>query len=219
MNTLIKKIQLACLLLALACLGSSPACATPAAMFDTQAMTLSLAQLRIDGSVTFSSVVLRFLDFGQVRVNDPSVGTSIEFLPASNTLRIPQLTLGGAQFHNVSLTAPVAAIVSYGPVIIDPGMGGGSTLVVRLNVSGTDMGEVARLVDVPRPANQAEFCGDARLEELRQTITQQSGGAIGTLTLNACSFDGTNGRIALQMSIQSAGFAMNIPYVATYVYQ
>jgi hypothetical protein len=65
-----------------------------------------------------------------VRVNDPSVGTSIEFLPASNTLRIPQLTLGGAQFHNVSLTAPVAAIVSYGPVIIDPGIGGGSTLVV-----------------------------------------------------------------------------------------
>lgn len=209
--------------LATAALAGTPAlAATPAAVFDTASLRLTLPQLRIDAGVRASDVVLSFVDFGQVRTGDPAVGSQIEFLSQANVLRIPVLQLGGVEYTGVSLTGPVVQLVSYGPLEIDSPVPGNHTLVLSLNVSGSDLGEVARLVNVPKPETQGQFCDDARLQELRSTITQQSGGMVGTLTLKSCSFDGTRGQIAMEMGIQAPypGFpAMTVPYVATYVFQ
>ena len=206
-------------------LGSGgPAAATPAAtaVFSTSNLQLTLPQVRIDNSLRASDVVLTFLDFGQIQVGDPAVGSQIEFLSQSNVLRIPELILDGARFTGVSLTGSAIQLLSLGPIEIDSPVQGSHTLVLYLNVGGQDMGEVSRIVDIPKPANQAEFCDDARMQELRNTITQQSGGAVGTLTLKSCAFDGTRGQVSMELGIQAPypGLpAMNIPYTATYVYQ
>ena len=189
--------------------------AGPLAVFDTADQTLTLPELRLNANTKVSSVVVRFLDFGQVRVNDPSVGAHIEFVADANVLRIPALSLGGVEYPAVSLTAPAITIVSYGPIEVDSGTGGGYTLELSLSAMGNNLGEVARIQNVPKPASQAEFCDDAKLQELRNTITQQSGGMVGTLTLNSCTFDGNGGQIAMSMGIGG----MAIPYVATYSYQ
>ncbi len=209
--------------LAMAALAGTPALAsTPAAVFDAGSMQLTLPQLRLDAGVRATNVVLSFVNFGQVRTGDPAVGSQIEFVSQTNVLRIPVLRLGGIEYTGVSLTGPVVRLVSYGPLEIDSPVPGNHTLVLSLSVSGNNLGEVARLLNVPKPSTQAQFCDDARLQELRNTITQQSGNMVGTLTLKSCSFDGTRGQIAMEMGIQSPypGLpSLNIPYVATYVYQ
>ena len=185
------------------------------AVFDLGAGTLTLPQLRLNANTTVGGVVVRFLDFGHIRVNDPAVGSQIEFLADANVLRIPSLVLGGTSYPAVSLTGPAISNVSYGPVEVDAEAGGGFTLAISLSAMGSSLGEVARVHNVPKPASQAEFCDDARLQELRNTITQQSGGMAGALTLTGCTFSGNGGQIAMNLSVN--GFA--VPYVATYSYQ
>lgn len=207
---------------AMAALAGTPAlAATPVAVFDAASLRLTLPQLRIDSGMRATDVVLSFINFGQVRTGDPAVGSQIEFVSQANVLRIPVLRLGGVEYTGVSLTGPVVRLVSHGPLEIDSPVPGNHTLVLSLSVSGNNLGEVARLLNVPKPGTQAQFCDDARLQELRNTITQQSGGMVGTLTLRSCSFDGTRGQIAMEMAIQAPypGLpALSIPYVATYVY-
>ena len=185
------------------------------AVFDLSTGTLTLPELRLNANTKVGSVVLRFLDFGHVRVNDPAVGRQIEFVAETNVLRIPALMLGGVQYPAVSLTGPAVNIVSYGPIEVDSGTGGSFTLVIGLSAMGTSLGEVARIQNVPKPANKAEFCDDARLQELRDTITQQTGAMMGSLTLTGCSFNGNSGQIAMNLMVQG----MAVPYVATYTFQ
>lgn len=201
--------------MALGLSGWGAAWAAGPAVFDLQTGTLTLPELRLNANTKVSSVVLRFENYGELRVDDPNVGQVIEFVPDTNVLRIPSLSLGGVLYPAVSLTGPSVTIVSYGPIEIDSGAGGNYTLVLSLSAMGNNLGEVARLQNVPKPANQAEFCGDANLQALRDTITQQSGGMVGTLTLTGCTFNGNGGQIAMNMTVGG----MPVPYVATYSYQ
>src|SRR5690606_15842055 len=93
------KSAAAAVMLGLSAWGS--AWAGPLAVFDATTQTLTLPELRLNANTKVSSVVVRFLDFGQVRVNDPSVGAHIEFVAEANVLRIPALSLGGVEYPAV----------------------------------------------------------------------------------------------------------------------
>ena len=75
--------------------------------------------MRIDNSLRASDVVLTFLDFGQIQVGDPAVGSQIEFLSQSNVLRIPELILDGARFTGVSLTGSAIQLHPHVTVVVD----------------------------------------------------------------------------------------------------
>lgn len=193
------------------------AMASQVAEFDPATLTLTMPELRL-GSAKANDVVVRFLDFGVVQVNDPSVGQHIEYLP-SNVIKLPSLMFGGVQYPAVSLTGSAFHLVSFGTVEVDSGTGS-YTLVVTLTVAGSSS-EVSRIQNAAKPASQAEFCDDARMQDLRNTITQHAGGGVGEVTLKSCSFDGATGQIAMDMMVQSPvpGFTLSVPYKATFSYQ
>lgn len=194
---------------------SSAAWAAGQAAFDIGTGTLTVSELRFNASTTITDLVVRFLSYGEIRLNDPSVGADIEYVADANVLRIPALLLDGVTYPAVSLTGPDVQILSYGGIHVDSGAGGNYTLVVGLTAMGTNLGEVARIQNVPKPASQAEFCSEANLQTLRDTIASQANGSRATLTINGCSFDGNSGQVAV--SVTMGGFP--VPYVATYRYE
>ena len=194
---------------------SSAAWAGGQAVFDIGTGTLTVPELRFDASTTITDLVVRFLSYGELRLNDPGVGADVEYLASANVLRIPALLLDGVTYPAVSLTGPDVQIISYGGIHVDSGAGGSYTLVVGLTAMGTNMGEVARIENVPKPANQGEFCGEANLQTLRDAIAQQSSSTGATLVITGCSFDGTSGEVAATVTM--SGFP--VPYVATYRYE
>lgn len=187
------------------------------AVFNGATGTLSLPTLQIDNAKYFS-VVIKLLDVGLLKANDPAVvGEDIQFLSTGNLLHLPQLTIGKDLFTQVSLGNPSFSLVSYGGVVTNPPFGGNGTtghlLDVRVTAVSTAQNPIT-LVNVTRPLSQQEFCGDA---SLRLPITQSQQNALANnWTLNVCTFDVISGTGSIKMTLRVSGLA--VPYSATYVY-
>ncbi len=96
--------------------------AASVASFDAATGQLTLPTVRVDATLTFANVVLKFSAFGTVVADDPAVGTEIEFRSDGNRLWLPSLTVSGATFNKVSLTGAMFEIVGVGGQVL-PGAG------------------------------------------------------------------------------------------------
>ena len=181
------------------------------AVFDVATSQLRMPVLQIDQTTRFRDVVIQLINPGQLVLDDPAVGSEISFSTTGNVLRLPQLSLGGALYPRVSLANPGFVLVSFGDIVVDAGQQGQYQLDIRVTAAASVSVPPITLANVPKPANQDQFCNDPAL---RETITQNAGGYAGTWTMTGCSFTGSSGRIDMVLNV--SGFAL--PYSATYTY-
>lgn len=179
--------------------------------FDTSTNILTMPVVQIDGNTQIRDVRVRLLDFGQLQLDDPSIGNQIEFFSNGNVLRLPQVTLGGITYPRVSLSNPTFVLESFGSIVVDGGTQGNYRLEVQVTAMQFSVPPIV-IENVPKPANQDEFCNDP---SLRDQITQATDGMTGTWTMNSCSFNGTVGQI--NMTLATPYFSL--PYGATYTYR
>ena len=91
-----------------------------------------------------------------------------------------------------------------------PGPGAGtSSLTVVSSVSGVQSPPVT-ITDIPRPANQTEFCNDLQSDATFGAIAANGG----TLTINSCSFANNVGQVAATLNISG----VSLPYAIRYTY-
>lgn len=97
-----------------------------------------------------------------------------------------------------------------------PGPGGNYTLTLNVSAMGTST--AITIENMPKPANQAEFCGWVNDQSSPLSLSQySSGGGAGTLTINSCSFNGSVGQVSATVNI-TAPYALTVPYSVTYTY-
>lgn len=203
------------LAVAVAGLAAAPAHAADPAVFDAATGRLTMPVLQIDGNLKFRNVVIQLVSPGQLRLNDASVGAGISFTSAGNVLRIPQLRFGSNLYPAVSLTGPGFTLVSFGDVVIDAGTPSNATLDISVT---TDLGAPVLPItinNVPKPANQAEFCNDPALQ---QAVIQNAGISQATWSMTGCTFNGTSGRMTGVLNITSP-IALSVPLTADYTYR
>ncbi len=196
---------------ALLCGAVAGASASDTALFDLATGTLSMPVLQLDAGASYRDVVIRLLDPGQLRMNDPAVGAGIQFVTSGNVLRLPKVVAGGVTYPQVSLVNPSLVLVSVGELVVDSGVGGQYQLDIRVSAAGVSVPPIT-VANVPKPSSQADFCNDPGL---RDTITQSAGGMVGSWTMTGCSFNGSSGQIDM---VLNAGF-VSLPYSATYTYR
>lgn len=196
---------------ALLCVAALGASASETAHFDMATGTLTMPVLQLDAGVRYRDVVIRLLDLGRLQMNDPAVGTGIQFVTSGNVLRLPKVVVGGVTYPQVSLVNPELVLVSVGELVVDSGAGGQYQLDIQVTAAGVSVPPIT-ITNVPKPATQNEFCGDPGLQ---QTITQSAAGIVGTWTMTGCTFNGSSGRIDM---VLNAGF-MSVPYSATYTFR
>ncbi len=86
------------------------------ATYDAPSSTLTLPFLRLSNNSYFKNVRLFLSAPGTVTVNDPSVGglgSPIEYVLTTNTLKLPFVTLGSTTYERVSLSRPGLGLLSY----------------------------------------------------------------------------------------------------------
>ena len=191
--------------------GAAGAQANEPVVFDPATGRLSMGVLQLDAGVRYRDVVIQLLHPGQLQVNDPSVGPGIQFMTTGNVLRLPQVVIAGVTYPRVSLTKPGLVLLSVGELVVDSNAGGAYQLDIQVLAAGVSIPPIT-VSQVPKPANQAQFCSDP---SLRETIVQNTGGLTGSWQMTGCSFDGTSGRIDM---VLNAGF-LTLPYSATYSYR
>lgn len=96
------------------------------------------------------------------------------------------------------------------------GNGGAYTLVLNVNAGGVTAPPVT-ITNVPKPANQTEFCSEITNPSSGIGLAQAVPGGAGTLTINSCSFSGNTGSVSATLAITSP-VAMTVPYTVTYTY-
>lgn len=74
------------------------ALAADTATFEPATATLRLPTLQLDAGDRYRDVVVRLLDPGQLRVDDPAVGTELQYLTTGSVLRLPQVVIGTATY-------------------------------------------------------------------------------------------------------------------------
>jgi hypothetical protein len=185
--------------------------AADVASFDTSTNILTMPLVKIDGNTQIRDVRVRLLDFGQLQLDDPGIGSQIEFLSGGNVLRLPQVSLAGVTYPRVSLSNPTFTLESFGSIVVDGGTQGNYRLEVQVTAMQFSVPPII-IENVPKPATQDEFCNDP---SLRDQITQATNGMTGTWTMNSCSFNGTVGQI--NMTLTTPYFSL--PYSATYTYR
>ena len=120
----------------------------------------------------------------------------------------------GTGFGTLQNPAFQGVVTQFINVQIGGGTPTGHTLVVTVNVAGVN--STITLNDVPAPTSQADFCSDLAADT---TFTQIAAGGGGTMTIKSCSFNGTTGNIAAQLSVNYGGFSTTVDYTITYTYQ
>lgn len=96
--------------------------------------------------------------------------------------------------------------------------GGGSNnhyLTLEVTVSGIT-GANVQIDGVSAPANQTAFCSDMT-DTNSSTSLNNALGAVGTFTINSCSFNGSVGTVTATLAITSP-VALNVPYSVVYTY-
>lgn len=198
-------------LLLVSCSGLTIAAGT--ATFDASTNTVTLSTVKVDGASTFQNVVVRFTSFGTLKVDDASVGTEITYDIRTNTLRIPSVTAGSASYPRISLTNPVFTLVSVGGLVADAGTSSKYNLDITVTAAGVTVPPI-RVANVPKPSGQSDFCVADIYNQFQQSIQ----GVSGTWSITSCSFNGTTGQIAAQISINTGFFPVSFSYSITYTY-
>lgn len=96
-----------------------------------------------------------------------------------------------------------------------PDISGNSTLVLNVKVGGVDAGEVITINNIPKPANESEFCQSDIVENQ----------LIDALQVDSCTFDGSRGVIKGKILMDNipgmpSGLPLNsLDYEYTYQYQ
>lgn len=109
-------------------------------------------------------------------------------------------------FANNAITCTVAST---------GGGSGSGTGDYTLTISGTASGFAIPTItinNVPKPANQTDFCGDVSVQS---ALNNAATG--GTLTINSCTFNGTSGSISATLNIATP-VSMTVPYTVNYSY-
>ncbi len=97
-----------------------------------------------------------------------------------------------------------------------PGPGGNYTLTLNVSAMGTTTSMT--LENMPKPANQSEFCGWVNDPNSAVSLSQYSNGmGAGSLTINSCSFNGSVGQVSATVHITSP-YTLSVPYTVTYTY-
>lgn len=109
-----KRMFAALTALGLSLLSATLAFAASAARYDAATGQLSLPTVRVDATQTFSDVVIRLSALGSVTLDDPAVGTEIEYLSPDNRLLLPTVVVGAQTFNRVSLSGAAFDLVSVG---------------------------------------------------------------------------------------------------------
>lgn len=90
------------------------------------------------------------------------------------------------------------------------GTGGAGSLTVTVSVAGVQSPAVT-IANVPKPANQSEFCAFVNDPASSGSLSQVAGTA-GTFTITGCSFNGTTGTVAANLSTSGMSLAYNVSY-------
>lgn len=181
------------------------------ATFDVATNRLTLSRVAISDTVAFTNVVLQITGFGTVAVNDANVGSSISFDAATFALRLPTVTIGSQTFSKVSLTGLTFSLVSFGAQV-DAGTSSNYNLDLVITASGI-VTPAIRITNVPKPSGQSDFCAESNYQTFQQNVQ----GFSGSWSITSCSFNGTTGTIAAQLTITSP-ITMSLPYSVTYTY-
>ena len=100
--------------------AAAPAMAADTASFEPATSTLRLPTLQLDAGDRYRDVVVRLLDPGQLRVDDPGVGAELQYLTTGSVLHLPQVLIGTATYPRVSLTRPGLELLSVGGLLPPP---------------------------------------------------------------------------------------------------
>ena len=115
--------------------------------------------------------------------------------------------------HEINLLSGTVFAGQFAAASTTPPATGTSNLTVSVTVNGLASGTIA-VGNVPKPANEAEFCGAIQYDATFTSIGASGGG---TLTINSCSFSGNVGNISATLTIVTP-VSMTIPYTVTYTY-
>ena len=94
------------------------------------------------------------------------------------------------------------------------GAGAAGSLTVAATVSGVTT--QFNIAGASKPASQTDFCG-ALTNASSATSLNNALGAVGTFTVNSCTFNGTVGNVGATLAITSP-FALILPYTIVYTY-
>jgi hypothetical protein len=96
------------------------------------------------------------------------------------------------------------------------GAGGAGTMTLAVSVSGIAGLTVTVPNEYPEGFTESDFCGvfndPTEIAELQDQI-----GAVGSLSLNSCSFSGSVGVVAMTLSVTTP-VAISVPYTLTYTF-
>lgn len=196
---------------ATAFLAAGHALASSQASFNTATGLLTMSRVDLSSNVAYTDVVIRIGHFGQIAVDDPSVGDRIAFDLDSFTLRLPSVSVDGQPYGKVSLRGLAFTLESIGAQV-DAGTSGGYDLDLAITASGIALPAV-RIENIEKPASQAEFCSDDVYAQFQQNVQGYSG----SWRVTGCSFNGSVGNISAQLTVTSP-FSMSLPYAVIYTY-
>ncbi|MDP2794986.1 MAG: hypothetical protein Q8O25_13065 [Sulfurisoma sp.] len=182
------------------------------ATYDMSSSYLTLPAILVDSSTSFQDVVVHLLSLGTVRVGDPSVGTQIEFVSSTNTLRLPLVSVAGTQVAQVSLVNPALSLVSVGGITVNPPASGNYALDITVSALGIPVPAI-RINNVSKPGTESDFCSASNYEEFQQSLQSVSG----SWSITSCSFNGTGGQISATLTVTDP-FPITVPYTVAYTY-
>jgi hypothetical protein len=98
------------------------------------------------------------------------------------------------------------------------GSTGGSTgsLTIQVTASGMSLPPIT-ISNVPRPGSQQAFCSEISSSGSSTSLSAAIPSAVGSLTINSCSFSGNVGNISATLAITSP-FPISTPYSVVYTY-
>jgi hypothetical protein len=94
-----------------------------------------------------------------------------------------------------------------------PGTG---NLVLAIKVNGINAPSVS-ITGVPKPANQSEFCSGVGSSSSPTSLSNALG-AVGSFTINSCTFANNVGTVSATLTITSP-ISLSTPYSVTYTYE
>jgi hypothetical protein len=144
--------------------------------------------------------------FSAYRFNDAATGYNYEVVFNNGTL------------HEINV---LNGVVYTGQFSVAAGNGGGAgggagTMTLAVSVSGIAGVTVTVPNEYPEGFTEADFCGvfsdPAEIAALQDQI-----GAVGSLTLNTCSYSGSVGTVTMTLSVTTP-VVMSVPYTLTYTF-
>ena len=183
---------------------------------DQVCFTASTTSLAFSGKTLTSPVqnTVVTAPYAAYTFTDAATGNKYEVVFNASALHEINV-LSGTDFLGQFTVAAGSGSGSTGGTTGGGGSGTTSNLTVSVNAGGI-AGANVTINGVPRPTTQSEFCG-AITDVNSTTSLNQALGAVGTFTINSCSFSGSVGNVSATLAITSP-ISMTVPYTVVYTY-